>query len=53
MPGKDESLQSKTSQIVFAVSLYWVVSISMVFINKYLLSSPDLEVILKNSAKKA
>lgn len=37
------NLAKQTSQIIFAVSLYWVVSISMVFINKYLLSSKDLK----------
>lgn len=37
------SLAKQTSAIIFAVSLYWTISISMVFINKYLLSSPDLK----------
>lgn len=43
MAGKDDSLAKKTSAIIFAVSLYWIVSISMVFVNKYLLSSADLK----------
>ncbi len=38
-----KSLAKQTSEIIFAVSLYWTVSISMVFVNKYLLSSPDLK----------
>jgi len=41
--GSKKSLASQTSEVVFAVGLYWTVSISMVFINKYLLSSPDLK----------
>lgn len=38
-----KSISKQTGEIVFAVSLYWTVSISMVFINKYLLSSKDLK----------
>lgn len=38
-----KSAAKQTSEIVFAVGLYWTVSISMVFVNKYLLSSPDLK----------
>ncbi|RNA39546.1 GDP-fucose transporter 1-like [Brachionus plicatilis] len=43
MNGKEDSLAKKTSAIIFAVSLYWTVSISMVFVNKYLLSSTNLQ----------
>ncbi|XP_046840257.1 GDP-fucose transporter 1-like isoform X2 [Xenia sp. Carnegie-2017] len=38
-----ESLFSKTVKIASVVTAYWVISISMVFLNKYLLSSPDLK----------
>ncbi|XP_072026589.1 GDP-fucose transporter 1-like isoform X2 [Amphiura filiformis] len=37
------SLTQKFIQITLVVTAYWTVSISMVFINKYLLSSPDLK----------
>jgi GDP-fucose transporter C1 len=37
-----ESYASKATRIAIIVSSYWVVSISMVFLNKYLLSSPEL-----------
>lgn len=45
--GKDadhmhESLFAKTVKIALVVAGYWVVSISMVFLNKYLLSSPEV-----------
>jgi len=43
MIGRDESFGKKISAVVFAVSLYWTTSISMVFINKYLLSSKELK----------
>ena len=49
-PDYPTSLRSRRSQLareslkIFAVvSAYWVISMSMVFINKYLLSSPDLK----------
>jgi len=38
-----ESLFVKSLRVAGAVSAYWVVSISMVFLNKYLLSSDDLK----------
>ncbi|KAL5013176.1 hypothetical protein ScPMuIL_007446 [Solemya velum] len=38
-----ESLYSKGIKIAAVVSAYWVVSISIVFVNKYLLSSEDLK----------
>jgi len=40
---QDENLTSTYGRIFFAVSSYWFVSITMVFMNKYLLSSPDLK----------
>lgn len=33
---------NRATKIGMVIALYWVVSISMVFLNKYLLSSPDL-----------
>ncbi|CAG5133120.1 unnamed protein product [Candidula unifasciata] len=41
--GKMESLVSKYISIASVVAAYWVISISMVFVNKYLLSSEDLK----------
>lgn len=46
--GEDEASQEKpfvlrALQIALVVSLYWVTSISMVFLNKYLLDSPSLQ----------
>ena len=46
-PGETEASQEKpfvlrALQIALVVSLYWVTSISMVFLNKYLLDSPSL-----------
>ncbi|XP_070558142.1 GDP-fucose transporter 1-like [Ptychodera flava] len=41
--GKYGTLFTQYVKIAAIVSLYWIVSISMVFINKYLLSSPDLK----------
>ncbi|KAL3103645.1 hypothetical protein niasHS_000281 [Heterodera schachtii] len=38
-----KSLVQQYSQIVAAVSSYWVCSIGLVFLNKHLLSSPDLK----------
>ncbi|ELT95609.1 hypothetical protein CAPTEDRAFT_180321 [Capitella teleta] len=38
-----ESFFAKSMRIVTAVAAYWVVSITLVFLNKYLLSSPDLK----------
>ncbi|XP_069142485.1 GDP-fucose transporter 1-like [Argopecten irradians] len=40
---KMESLFAKYSKIVAVVASYWMISITMVFTNKYLLSSPDLK----------
>ncbi|XP_059152222.1 GDP-fucose transporter 1-like isoform X1 [Physella acuta] len=40
---KMESLVSKYIKIAAVVAAYWVISISMVFVNKYLLSSEDLK----------
>jgi GDP-fucose transporter C1 len=34
---------NRATQIGMVIALYWAVSISMVFLNKYLLSSPDLK----------
>lgn len=39
----DQSLLSKYFSIAIVVAAYWVISISMVFVNKYLLSSEDLK----------
>jgi len=39
-----DSVFKKSIRIASVVALYWVISISMVFLNKYLLSSPDLKV---------
>ena len=38
-----ESLFRRTAKIASVVTAYWIISISMVFLNKYLLSSPDLK----------
>lgn len=38
-----DSIFVKSIRIASVVTLYWIVSISMVFLNKYLLSSPDLK----------
>ena len=38
----NESLVTKAWRIGLVVTAYWCVSISMVFLNKYLLSSPDV-----------
>ncbi|KAK6176697.1 hypothetical protein SNE40_014947 [Patella caerulea] len=38
-----ESLASKSLKIAAVVAFYWTISISMVFLNKYLLSSKDLK----------
>ncbi|GFN77430.1 GDP-fucose transporter 1 [Plakobranchus ocellatus] len=40
---KMESLFSKYVKIASVVAAYWTISISMVFVNKYLLSSEDLK----------
>lgn len=40
--GSQNQFQSNSRMILISVVSYWVVSISMVFLNKYLLSSPDL-----------
>ncbi|XP_007885947.1 GDP-fucose transporter 1 isoform X1 [Callorhinchus milii] len=42
-PGQGESFLVKAIKIALVVSLYWLVSVSMVFLNKYLLGSPDLK----------
>ncbi|CAF0959802.1 unnamed protein product [Rotaria sordida] len=39
----EETLNNRYMQIAVAVVLYWFVSISMVFLNKYLLSSKDVK----------
>lgn len=41
--GGSNPLASQWIKIAAVVTLYWFVSISMVFLNKYLLSSPDLK----------
>lgn len=38
-----DSIFKKSVRIASVVALYWIISISMVFLNKYLLSSPDLK----------
>jgi len=38
-----ETLQAKYVRVFVAVAMYWLVSISMVFVNKYLLSSKDVK----------
>lgn len=38
-----ESFFAKSAKIATVVAAYWVISITMVFTNKYLLSSPDLK----------
>ncbi|KAL8610237.1 hypothetical protein ACOMHN_038932 [Nucella lapillus] len=38
-----ESLVTKYTKIAIVVAAYWCISISMVFVNKYLLSSEDLK----------
>jgi hypothetical protein len=43
---KEKSLAYQYSNIFAAVSSYWICSIGLVFINKHLLSSPDIEVFL-------
>ncbi|KAK7101539.1 GDP-fucose transporter 1-like [Littorina saxatilis] len=40
---KMESLVSRYTKIAVVVAAYWAISISMVFVNKYLLSSEDLK----------
>lgn len=40
---KMESFLTKSLKIAAVVALYWVISISMVFLNKYLLSSEELK----------
>ncbi|CAD5124254.1 DgyrCDS12551 [Dimorphilus gyrociliatus] len=40
---KMEPTSSKSFKIASVVALYWFVSISLVFLNKYLLSSPSLD----------
>lgn len=40
---REMTLAEKTRQIVIAIGSYWTVSIAMVFINKYLLSSSELK----------
>lgn len=43
MAGDKRSLAAKYAEVVLVVSAYWVVSISMVFLNKKLLSGMDLD----------
>ncbi|XP_029419926.1 GDP-fucose transporter 1 isoform X2 [Nannospalax galili] len=40
---RDKPFLLRALQIALVVSLYWVTSISMVFLNKYLLDSPSLQ----------
>jgi len=40
---REESLFTKSIKIATVVSLYWVVSISLVFLNKYLLSNDEIK----------
>lgn len=40
---KEKPFLLRAMQITLVVSLYWVTSISMVFLNKYLLDSPSLQ----------
>ncbi|XP_078405596.1 GDP-fucose transporter 1 isoform X1 [Cetorhinus maximus] len=40
--GNPESFISKAVRIACVVAIYWFISITMVFLNKYLLDSPDL-----------
>lgn len=41
---QQKSLPKQYLEIIAAVSSYWVCSIGLVFLNKHLLSSPDLKV---------
>ncbi|XP_038620772.1 GDP-fucose transporter 1 isoform X1 [Tachyglossus aculeatus] len=41
-PGKEKPFILRALQIALVVSLYWFISITMVFLNKYLLDSPSL-----------
>ncbi|XP_006157830.1 GDP-fucose transporter 1 [Tupaia chinensis] len=41
--GGEKPFLLRALQIALVVSLYWVISISMVFLNKYLLDSPSLQ----------
>jgi len=43
MASPNESLMKKSVTIASVVTAYWIVSISMVFLNKYLLSSNDVK----------
>ncbi|CAF4094719.1 unnamed protein product [Adineta steineri] len=43
MNNSNDTLKKKYVQIAFAVTLYWFVSITMVFLNKYLLSSNNVK----------
>nr|XP_005987029.1 PREDICTED: GDP-fucose transporter 1 [Latimeria chalumnae] len=40
---KEEPFLIKAIKITLVVALYWFISITMVFLNKYLLDSPDLK----------
>jgi GDP-fucose transporter C1 len=42
MDGSASTYANRATRIGMVIALYWAVSISMVFLNKYLLSSPDL-----------
>ncbi|CAF4254266.1 unnamed protein product, partial [Rotaria sp. Silwood2] len=43
MNNSNNTLRKRYMQITFAVTLYWFVSITMVFLNKYLLSSDNVK----------
>ncbi|CAF4026023.1 unnamed protein product, partial [Rotaria magnacalcarata] len=43
MTNSNSALKKRYIQITIAVTLYWFVSITMVFLNKYLLSSNELD----------
>jgi len=43
----NDTLKVQWMKIAVVVSVYWLISFSMVFLNKYLLSSEDLKVSLQ------
>ena len=49
---QEKSLAQQYANIFAAVSSYWICSIGLVFINKHLLSSPDIEVLFLFLIKK-
>lgn len=44
MAGKDEPQHASTTKVVAVVAFYFVISISLVFLNKVLLSSPGTSI---------